>query len=140
MAIAEIQAKHPQYSLESIAIFRGLPAETLERIQRRCRWRRYGPGESIIDYLDTSDEVFFMLAGSARVTIRSVDGKVVSFRELGPGDMFGEYAAIDGRSRSACVKAHNHCDCGWKVPFQATDRRHQKALGTAGTVPFPATS
>jgi CRP-like cAMP-binding protein len=59
--------------------------------------------------LDTSDEVFFLLTGHARVTIRSVAGKAVSFRELGPSGMFGEYAAIDGRPRSASVEARTRC-------------------------------
>jgi CRP-like cAMP-binding protein len=63
----------------------------------------------IIDHLDSSDDVFFLLTGDARVTIRSADGKAVSFRELGPGGMFGEYAAIDGRPRSANVEARTPC-------------------------------
>jgi len=107
--MAGSQVKQPKYSLESIAIFRDLPLDTLERIQRRCSWRRYAPREPIIDYLDTSDDVFFMMTGNARVTIRSIDGKPVSFRELGPSAMFGEYAAIDGRPRSASVEARTSC-------------------------------
>lgn len=107
--MATSQIKQPQYSLKSSVFFRGLPPETLERIQRRCSWRRYQPRELIIDYLDTSDEVFFVMTGNARVTIRSIDGKAVSFRELGPGAMFGEYAAIDGGPRSASVEARTEC-------------------------------
>ena len=53
--------------------------------------------------------MFFLLTGSARVTVRSVDGKAVNFRELSPGGMFGEYAAIDGRPRSANVEAKTSC-------------------------------
>jgi len=103
------QTAQPRYSLESVAIFRGLPSDTLERVKRRCACRRYGPRESIIDHLDTSDDVCFLLTGNARVTIRSVDGKAVSFRELAPGATFGEYAAIDGRPRSASVEARTSC-------------------------------
>jgi len=108
-AMAVSHVKQPPYSLERIAIFRGLPRDTLERIQRRCGWRHYEPRDLIIDYLDSSDDVFFIMTGSARVTIRSVDGKAVSFRELGPGAMFGEYAAIDGGPRSASVEARTSC-------------------------------
>ncbi len=109
MAMAASQIKQPQYSLESSVFFVGLPPETLERIQRRCSWRRYQPRELIIDYLDSSDEVFFVITGNARVTIHSIDGKAVSLRELGPGAMFGEYAAIDGAPRSASVYAQHSC-------------------------------
>jgi CRP/FNR family cyclic AMP-dependent transcriptional regulator len=109
MAMAKSQTKQPRYSIESVAIFRGLPSQTLERIKRLCSCSLYEPRKSIVDHLDTSDEVFFLLTGNARVTIRSVDGKAVSFRELGSGGMFGEYAAIDGRPRSASVEARTSC-------------------------------
>jgi CRP/FNR family cyclic AMP-dependent transcriptional regulator len=108
-AMAGSQIKQPRYSLESVAIFSGVSTQALERIKRRCSCRRYEPRESIVGHLDTSDEVFFLLTGSARVTVRSVDGKAVDFRELSPGGMFGEYAAIDGRPRSANVEAKTSC-------------------------------
>jgi CRP-like cAMP-binding protein len=101
--------KQPQYSLESVALFRGLPAHILTRIKSRCLCRRYGPREPIVSHLDASDEVFFLLTGNASVAIHAVDGKAVNFRELGPGAMFGEYAAIDGRPRSASVEARTNC-------------------------------
>lgn len=107
--MARSQIKQPQYSLESVAIFRGLSPHALQRIKGLCSCRRYEPREAIIDHLDSSDEVFFLLTGNARVTIRSAEGKAVSFRELGPGGMFGEYAAIDGRARSANVEAREGC-------------------------------
>jgi len=58
-----------------------------------------------VHHLDRSDDVFFITAGRARVTIYSQGGKAVSFGELGPGDVFGEYAAIDHYPRSASVEA-----------------------------------
>jgi CRP/FNR family cyclic AMP-dependent transcriptional regulator len=97
------------YSLDAIAIFAGLKPAVVERIQRGCSWRRYEPGEIIVDYLDASNDVFFLTAGEARVTIYSYVGKVVSFGELGAGEVFGEYAAIDRCSRSASVQARTDC-------------------------------
>ena len=84
-------------------------SQILSRIKSRCLCRRYGPGEPIVGHLDTSDEVYFLLTGDARVTIRALDGKAVTFRELAAGGMFGEYAAIDGRPRSATVEARTDC-------------------------------
>jgi len=107
MAQSNLEEAH--YPLERLAIFADLPQEALERIRRRCRWRRYEPSESIVDYLDSSDEVFFITEGEARVTIYSLAGKAVSFRELAPGDLFGEYPAIDGGPRSASVEARTRC-------------------------------
>jgi CRP-like cAMP-binding protein len=107
--MAGSQIEQPQYSLESVAIFAGVSSPALKRIKRRCRCRRYEPHESIVGHLDTSDEVFFLLSGRAQVTVCSTDGKAVNFRELSPGGMFGEYAAIDGRPRSANVEARTNC-------------------------------
>ena len=87
----------------------GLPAETLARIQKGYSWRNYEPGEPIVDYLDISDDVYFIGMGEARVSIYSVDGKAVTFTDLGPGEMFGEYAAIDGARRSATIEAKSKC-------------------------------
>jgi hypothetical protein len=58
-----------RYSLAGIEIFAGLRPAAVERIRRNCSWRRYRPGESIVSYLDTSDDVFFITYGRARVTI-----------------------------------------------------------------------
>jgi CRP/FNR family transcriptional regulator, cyclic AMP receptor protein len=98
-----------EYSLAEVTILARLSHEALERVQQRCAWRRYAPGESIVGYLDQSDEVFFIISGEVRVTIYSVAGKAVSFRELGPGEVFGEYPAIDRGPRSASVEAHTSC-------------------------------
>lgn len=95
--------------LAGIAIFTHLSPHALAALHRRCTLHRYEPGEAIVDYLDQTDEVFFIISGEVRVTIYSLVGKVVSFRELGPGEVFGEYPAIDRGSRSASVEAHTSC-------------------------------
>jgi CRP-like cAMP-binding protein len=47
--------------------------------------------------------------GDVRVTIYSTAGKAVSFRDLGSGEIFGEFPAIDGGPRSASVEARTNC-------------------------------
>ena len=107
--MARSNVEEPQNPLERFTIFADLEREALERVRARCRWRRYEPGQPIVDYLDTSDDVFFVIAGEVRVTIYSLAGKAVSFRDLRPGDVFGEYPAIDGGPRSASVEARTGC-------------------------------
>jgi CRP/FNR family transcriptional regulator, cyclic AMP receptor protein len=107
--MAQPQAIQPHPSLSKVAIFADLSPDALKRIERRCVWRNYEPGEAILDYLDASDEVFIIGTGEVRVTIYSLAGKAVSFRELGAGEVFGEYPAIDGGPRSASVEARTSC-------------------------------
>jgi CRP/FNR family transcriptional regulator, cyclic AMP receptor protein len=108
MAMAKLanrQLEQLQRSLEGIGILAGLGTEARERLEKRCAWRRYRPGDPIVSYLDVSDDVFFIVEGEVRVTIYSVAGRAVSFRNLGSGEVFGEYPAIDGGPRSASVEA-----------------------------------
>jgi CRP-like cAMP-binding protein len=107
--MAQPQAAPTRNSLKGIAIFAGLTPAAIERIERRCAWRRYAPGEPILSYLDKSDDVFFIVLGEVRVTIHSTIGKAVSFREISAGEIFGEFAAIDGGPRSASVEARTNC-------------------------------
>lgn len=71
------------------------------------RWSAHGyrAEELIISHGDTDRDVFFLLEGRARVTLFSEDGREIAYRDLLPGDVFGELAAIDGRERSASVVA-----------------------------------
>lgn len=107
--MARAQIGQSEYSLGGIAIFADLAPDALKAAQQRCSWQHYQSGESIIDYLDTSDDVFFIVEGQVRITIYSLAGKAVTFRDLARGDLFGEYAAIDGGPRSASVEARTEC-------------------------------
>src|SRR5262245_19707882 len=80
--MAESQTRQ-RNTLKAIVAFADLSPDAIERIERRCAWKHYSPGEPILDYLDKSDDVFFLALGEVRVTIYSTAGKAVSFRELG---------------------------------------------------------
>jgi CRP-like cAMP-binding protein len=95
--------------LTNVALFAALSGETIARIQKRCSWRRYQPGEPIVDHLDASNDVYFIVTGEARASMYSVEGKAVTFTDLGPSEMFGEYAAIDGAPRSVTIEARTNC-------------------------------
>ena len=109
MAMARSHCKQLEFSLAKIAIFAALPADALERIQNCCTWRHYESGEPIVEYLDDSDDVFFIAAGEVRVTLYSSSGRIVNLRDLCAGELFGEYPAIDGGPRSASVEARTRC-------------------------------
>jgi CRP/FNR family cyclic AMP-dependent transcriptional regulator len=70
--MAQSQVTQPQYALEGVALLKGLPSESLQHIQQSCSWRRYEPGEPIVEYLDRSDDVFFLISGEARVLVYSL--------------------------------------------------------------------
>ncbi|WP_236262698.1 Crp/Fnr family transcriptional regulator [Caenispirillum salinarum] len=81
-----------------------LPAER-ETVAAQCRWRRYLPGEQIIDRQSDSRDVFFVVSGAVRVVIYSLSGREVALDDIHAGGVFGELAALDGNPRSASVMA-----------------------------------
>ncbi len=92
-------------TLSGIELFKSLPAPDIAALVKRCQWRRYGAGQEIVGHLDDTKDVYFIVTGAVRVTVFSLSGKEVAFRDMRVGESFGELAAIDGGPRSANVAA-----------------------------------
>jgi CRP-like cAMP-binding protein len=92
-------------TLEAFEIFQGLPVEAINAYSKRCTWRRFETHHTLIEHKDTSQSVFFISFGRARATYYAASGREISFRDLDPGEMFGEISAIDGLPRSLSVTA-----------------------------------
>jgi CRP-like cAMP-binding protein len=99
----------PGRSLRSISLFNCVAPEALARIEACCTWRNYEPPEAIVSHLDPSRDVYFLVAGAARVSLYAPNGRQVVFRDTGPGAFFGEFSALDGKPRSAYVEAIKTC-------------------------------
>jgi CRP/FNR family transcriptional regulator, cyclic AMP receptor protein len=92
-------------TLAGIGIFRGLAADIVMSLSRRCCWRRYAAGQTIVQYQDEGRDVFFIVYGRACAIYYSSSGREVRFSDIPAGDLFGEFAAIDNRPRAADVVA-----------------------------------
>jgi CRP-like cAMP-binding protein len=103
------QMDRRQESLDGIEIFGVLSPEARRSWASRCTWRDFKPRQQIVGHQEASRNVFFLTSGKARPTIYSVGGKQVTFRDINAGEMFGEWAAIDGEPRSASVEAVTRC-------------------------------
>src|SRR5687767_5527509 len=47
-------------TLFGITIFRTIPRETVQELSKRCKWRWFSPGQTILQDQDESREVFFI--------------------------------------------------------------------------------
>jgi CRP-like cAMP-binding protein len=92
-------------SLQGIGLLQGLCEADLEALAKRCSWRRYQAHEQIIHFHDETRDVYFVVEGEVRAITYSLEGKEVTYRDISAGDMFGEYAAIDGEPRTATIEA-----------------------------------
>ena len=91
--------------LSSISLFAECDPAHLARFEQRCAWRTFGENALIVDYDDTSTDVFFIASGNVRVLYRAPSGREVILGEVAEGGIFGELAALDGVGRSANVTA-----------------------------------
>lgn len=109
---ARARREGPRSRLQAVKLFADLPAERVSAIEQLCIWRTCDAGETILNHLEASDEVCFLVEGKARASVYSLAGKSVSFCDIDAGEMFGEYAAIDGGPRSASIEAMTTCVIG----------------------------
>jgi CRP-like cAMP-binding protein len=91
--------------LARLGFLQGADPEALAEAAPLARWMALGPGELVLDYGDASDDVFLVAEGAVRVMVRTPLGQELILGDLGPGEIFGEMAAIDGALRSASVTA-----------------------------------
>ena len=71
----------------------------------RGRRRNYEGGVPIFHEGEVSDRIVVLLQGRAKIATVTEDGKEVMLGVRDPGDLLGEFSAIDGEPRSASVIA-----------------------------------
>jgi CRP/FNR family cyclic AMP-dependent transcriptional regulator len=93
-------------TLDTIDLFAAASPAVRKSYEQRCLWQWWDRGSAILDRDAVSDDVYFVVAGEARILNYSASGRrEVALDEVGSGGYFGEMAAIDGEPRSAAVTA-----------------------------------
>ena len=90
--------------LSRVPLFSELSREELERISRVSVARSFPAGVRVFHEGDHSDACYLVRKGDLRVTREHSDGRAIALATLGPGDLFGELAMLDGEARSASVE------------------------------------
>lgn len=80
-----------------------MPTVLAERIGPRTAFIRARAGQTITPLGSGSNSVYFLIEGRVQVTVFSLGGREVVLRNLKPGMLFGELAALDERPRSATI-------------------------------------
>ncbi|MDQ4124938.1 MAG: Crp/Fnr family transcriptional regulator [Actinomycetota bacterium] len=69
------------------------------------RKRRFETGTTIFHEAEVADRVVMLLKGRAKIATYTEDGKEVMLGVRDPGDLLGEFSALDGKPTSANVVA-----------------------------------
>ncbi len=91
--------------LKSVPLFSDLEQGELERFSLVAVPRSFPAATRVFHEGDHSDACYIVRTGSFRVTREHSDGRAITLATLGPGDIFGELAMLDGEVRSASVEA-----------------------------------
>jgi CRP/FNR family cyclic AMP-dependent transcriptional regulator len=82
-----------------------LSTEELEDLISRGVRRPFRRGSFIMTEGEASDHVVVLLSGRAKVSSYTADGKEVVLAVRGPGELLGDFSALDEGARSATVAA-----------------------------------
>ena len=92
-------------ALAALELFAGLAPAALAGLAGALRERALNNGELLCGRGDPGDRLFVVLEGRLRVSIVTAEGRELSMRVAGPGEMVGEIAAFDGGPRSTDMTA-----------------------------------
>jgi CRP-like cAMP-binding protein len=87
--------------LKANPFFGGLGDEAIEAIAVLCVTTRLDPGATLFLKGDPGDALYAVRRGQIRIATSSSSGRRLTLNLLGPGDVFGEVALLDGRPRTA---------------------------------------
>jgi CRP/FNR family transcriptional regulator len=90
--------------LGRVPLFEQLETTELESVARVAVPRSFPRGVRVFHEGDSSDACYIVRSGDLRVTREHPDGRAIALATLGPGDIFGELAMLDGGTRSASVE------------------------------------
>ena len=91
--------------LASVSIFASLGDKELDQLLRATTTKKLERKEVLCRKGDPGNQLYGILSGALKVTTTGTDGKDVMFGLMGPGEVIGEIALLDGEERSATVTA-----------------------------------
>ena len=96
--------------LARVPLLSGLEPSELERIAQVAIPRSFPKGARVFHEGDRTDACYVIRAGEVRVTREHPDGRAIALATLGPGELVGVLAMLDGGVRSASVEALTDVD------------------------------
>ncbi len=94
--------KHP--------IFADLEPEAFDQLCRYAKHSMLKRGATLFSKGDPGNSLYAVISGTVKMSISSPDGRNAILNIIGPGEIFGEIALLDGRERSADAIANSNCE------------------------------
>ena len=94
--------KHP--------IFCDLDPEAFDQLCRYAKQATLKRGASIFSKGDPGNSLVAVISGTVKISVSSPDGRSAILNLIGPGEIFGEVAVLDGQARTADATANTNCE------------------------------
>src|ERR1700732_1866858 len=94
--------KHP--------IFCDLDSEAFDQLCRYAKHTTLKRGATICSKGDPGNSLFAVISGTVKISTSSAESRSAIFNLIGPGEIFGEVALLDGLARTADATANTNCE------------------------------
>ena len=140
--MAAVQSKSTLLGLQKVELFKGLDSYSLREIAAQCQWTRCRRNEYVVRREDIGREVYFVIAGTLRITAAAGRGRRIILEDIGAGGVFGEHSALDGRerrpwptcarcaSRSSARSRPKRSGRSWRATASVRERLLQRLTGS----------
>src|SRR5215475_2547161 len=91
-------------------IFRDLAPEALDQLCRYAKHAALKRGATIFAKDDPGNRLYAVISGTVKISTTSPEGRNTILNLIGPGELFGEMAVLDGQPRSADATANTNCE------------------------------
>ena len=91
-------------------IFCDLDPEALDQLCRYAKHTTLKRGTTIVSKGDPGNSLIVVISGTIKISVSSPDGRSAILNLIGPGEIFGEVAVLDGLSRTADATANSNCE------------------------------
>src|SRR5258708_33837603 len=117
MGVAQDKTSDPrQVTSSKLAVLRGhqifcdLDASAFEQLCRYAKHATLKRGATIFSKGDPGNSLIAVISGTVKISISSPDGRSAILNLIGPGDIVGEVAVLDGQARTADATANSNCE------------------------------
>ena len=108
-----VEARHPSNKLAVLRkhpIFCDLDSEAFDQLCRYTKHATLKRGSSIFSKGDPGNSLVAVISGTIKISVSSPDGRSAILNLIGPGEIFGEVAVLDGQARTADATANTNCE------------------------------
>jgi CRP/FNR family transcriptional regulator, cyclic AMP receptor protein len=91
-------------------IFCDLDSKAFEQLARYAKHATLKRGATICSKGEPGNSLIAVISGTVKISVSSADGRSAILNLIGPGEIFGEVAVLDGQARTADAIANTNCE------------------------------